>query len=69
MMLSLSLAALLISSSLAAIIYSLRKAPEGYEDSRGFHMIRKRVGVPGSKTTKTRRVAPREGRPRRAVAG
>lgn len=69
MMLGLSIAAFLISSSLAAIFYSLRKAPEGYEDSRGFHIIRKRVGVPGSKTTKTRRVAPREGRPHEAVTG
>jgi hypothetical protein len=44
--------------SLALIILELRKAPEGYEDERGFHAVRKRTvgyGVPGSMIQNTRR--------------
>jgi hypothetical protein len=30
--------------SLLAVLTGLRKAPEGYEDEQGFHLIRKRAG-------------------------
>jgi hypothetical protein len=41
--------------SLALVILELRKAPEGYEDERGFHAIgRVGYGVPGSMIQNTR---------------
>jgi hypothetical protein len=44
--------------SLALVILELRKAPEGYEDERGFHAARKGTvgyGIPSSLIQNTRR--------------
>jgi hypothetical protein len=42
--------------SLALVILELRKAPEGYEDERGFHAARKgTIGIPSSLIQNTRR--------------
>ena len=43
--------------SLALVILELRKAPEGYEDERGFHAARKGTvgyGIPSSLIQNTR---------------
>jgi hypothetical protein len=69
MMLSIALALLLAFGAFTAILYSLRKAPEGYEDNDGVHVIRDRLGVVGSKTIKSKRVTPRASRPHPVAAG
>jgi hypothetical protein len=47
----LSLAAI---SALGLVTYQLRKAPEGYEDERGFYIIKRATG---SKVTRARQAA------------
>ena len=45
-------------ASLASVVFELRKAPEGYEDERGFHAVSKVTvlyRVPGSMIKNTRR--------------
>lgn len=49
--------------SLAVILTALWKAPEGYEDASGFHIIQGRVRYSGAS------VLPRRSREREAVAG
>ena len=54
------------AGSLALIARELRKAPEGYEDEHGFHIVQKgAVGVPGLMTTKTHRTRSSGSRPMR----
>lgn len=36
------------SASLALIVHSLRKAPEGYEDDHGFHFLPQRSRLSGA---------------------
>jgi hypothetical protein len=35
---------LLALSALGLVVYHLRKAPEGYEDNRGFHIAKRTAG-------------------------
>jgi hypothetical protein len=51
------------SASLTVILYALRKAPEGYEDQTGFHIIHGRVRYSGAS------VLPRRSREREMVGG
>jgi hypothetical protein len=51
------------SASLTVILYALRKAPEGYEDETGFHMIHGRAHYSGAS------ILPRRPREREAVRG
>jgi hypothetical protein len=56
--------------SLALVILELRKAPEGYEDERGFHAVRKGTvgyGVPGSMIQNTRRAGSSAVRPPKLI--
>jgi hypothetical protein len=55
MMLGMTLFLLAMVST--ALLYSLRSAPEGYEDDQGFHFVAKSRGVRGSQTTRTRSLA------------
>jgi hypothetical protein len=45
----LSLAAV---SALGFVVYNLQKAPEGFEDEQGFHLIKR---APGSKVVRSRK--------------
>lgn len=51
------------SVSLAVILNALRKAPEGYEDETGFHIVHGRARYSGAS------VLPRRSRERQAVGG
>jgi hypothetical protein len=54
--------ALLGAASLIIIINGLRKAPEGYEDENGFHIVRNRANRPRLSAL-TRRPKARESYP------
>lgn len=67
MILGLSLFLLGIAS--VGMLYSLRRAAEGYEDDQGFHIVAKRRGLAGSKTTKTRSLPPTPARRQHVTVG
>jgi hypothetical protein len=58
----LSLAAV---SALGLVVYGLKKAPEGYEDETGFHIIQR---APGSKVMRSRKATDSLGSLRSAKA-
>ena len=51
------------SASLAVVLHALRKAPEGYEDAAGFHIIHGRARYSGAS------ILPRRSRDREVVGG